>query len=291
MRKLKPYYILNLPSLFFVFIIGTYLILFAIKTSIFDYKTGEFILFSNILRLAKDNYFLSSLNTTVIYVVITVLTTIVIGLSIAEFLHYFVQNSKLRSFITLLLIFPLATAPVAVGVMGRLIFTPEYGIMNVILQQLKVINEEIKWFSEPLTALTAVIFMDLWEWTPYVTLVAFAGLQSIPKEVYEAAQLDGASKIKTFQYIDLQYLKPLIFLLLIFRTADEFKIFDIIMVMTKGGPGFSTETLAVYLYRVSFKYFDLSYGALLALLIMVVMMVVSSLLNKLLWKEVIQPFR
>ncbi|MEM3572980.1 MAG: sugar ABC transporter permease [Candidatus Micrarchaeia archaeon] len=291
MKKLKQYYILNLPSLFFVFFIGTYLILFAIKVAIFDYKTGEFILFLNISRLTKDSYFLSALNTTIIYVIIVVLSTIIVGLFIAEFLHYFIQNDKLKGFITLILIFPLATAPVAVGVMGRLIFTPEYGIMNVILQSLKIINGEIKWFSEPLTALFAVIFMDLWEWSPYVALVSLAGLQSIPKDVYEAAQLDGASKIKTFQYIDLEYLKPLIFLLLIFRTADEFKIFDIIMVMTKGGPGFSTETLAVYLYRVSFKYFDLSYGALLALLVMIAMIIISSLLNKLLWTEVIQPFR
>jgi multiple sugar transport system permease protein len=284
-KKIKAYQVLNLPPLFFILFLGIYLLFSAIKTSIFDYKTNQFIFTSNIFRLLNDSYLLASLKTTISYVSITVIATLIIGLFIAEFIHHFIKSNNIKNLITLLLILPIATAPVAIGVMGRLMFTPEYGVINVMLKSLNIINEEIKWFSEPLTALLAIVIMDVWEWTPFVTLVMLSGLFSIPKEIYEAAKLDGASTGKIFRFIDLEYLKPLLLVVTIFRIADEFRVFDIIMIMTKGGPGFSTETLAVYLYRVSFKYFDLSYGSFLAILILLVMILISFVLTKLLWKR------
>jgi multiple sugar transport system permease protein len=284
-KKIKAYQVLNLPPLFFILFLGIYLLFSAIKTSIFDYKTNQFIFTSNIFRLLNDSYLLASLKTTISYVSITVIATLIIGLFIAEFIHHFIKSNNIKNLITLLLILPIATAPVAIGVMGRLMFTPEYGVINVMLKSLNIINEEIKWFSEPLTALLAIVIMDVWEWTPFVTLVMLSGLFSIPKEIYEAAKLDGASTGKIFRFIDLEYLKPLLLVVTIFRIADEFRVFDIIMIMTKGGPGFSTETLAVYLYRVSFKYFDLSYGSFLAILILIVMILISFVLTKLLWKR------
>lgn len=282
--KKKTPFILNLPPLFFILFLGIYLIFSAIRTSIFDYKTNQFIFTSNVFRLLNDSSLISSLQTTVSYMSIAVLATLIIGLFIAEFIHHFIKNNNIKNFITLLLILPIATAPVAIGVIGRLMFTPEYGIVNVILRSLSLLTTEIKWFSEPLTALLAVIFMDVWEWTPFVALVGLAGLASIPKEIYEAAELDGASVLEIFRFIDLAYLKQLLLVVSIFRIADEFRVFDIIMIMTKGGPGFSTETLAVYLYRVSFKYFDLSYGSFLAILVLVTMMLVAFVLTKILWK-------
>jgi multiple sugar transport system permease protein len=259
--------------------------------SAIDYKTGNFVLVRNFGDVLSDTFLLESVKTTLVYVSSAVSLSIVAGLFVAEFIHHNFKSPNLRSLFTVSLILPLATAPVAAGIIGRLIFTPQYGVVNVILQRLGLIRGEILWFSTPATALFTVTIMDVWQWMPFVVLIMLAGLGSIPTEIYEAARLDGASSWAIFRNMDLAYLRPLLMLCLLLRLTDEFRVFDIIMVMTQGGPGFSTETMAVYLYRVSFKYFDLSYGTTLAIMILLIIMGISLVVVRLLWREVIEPSR
>jgi multiple sugar transport system permease protein len=290
-RRISSSSLLNVPPFLYILVIGTYLFISAIRTSAFDYKTGNFVLVKNFAEVFSDTFLLQSLTTTLVYVSAAVSLSIVAGLFVAEFVHHNVKSPTIKGLITVFLILPLATAPVAVGIIGRLVFTPQYGIVNVVLQRLGLIHGEILWFSTPPTALFTVAIMDVWQWTPFVVLIMLAGLGSIPTEIYEAANLDGANAWDIFRKMDLDYLRPLLMLCLLLRLTDEFRVFDIIMVMTQGGPGFSTETIAVYLYRVSFKYFDLSYGTTLAIIILLMMLGISLLVVRLLWREVIEPSR
>jgi len=289
--RISSPHLLNLPSFLYVLAIGTYLFISAIRMSAVDYKTGQFVLFRNFGHVLFDRFLLESLKTTLIYVSAAVSLSILVGLFVAEFIHHSVKGPGSRSIFTVCLILPLATAPVAAGIIGRLMFTPQYGVVNVILQRLGLINGEILWFSTPPTALLTVTMMDTWQWTPFVVLIFLAGLGSIPTEIYEAARLDGASTWTIFRNMDLAYLRSLLMLCLMLRLTDEFRVFDIIMVMTQGGPGFSTETMGIYLYRISFKYFDLSYGTTLAIIILLIMMGISLALIRILWREVIEPAR
>jgi multiple sugar transport system permease protein len=169
---------------------------------------------------------------------------------------------------------------VAIGVVARLIYAPGYGVLNVILERLGLIHQEILWLGDPTLAMFSVASVDVWQWTPFVYLVLFAGLQTVPKESVEAAQVDGASWWAQFRYIELFYLRPLFLLILFFRLADVLRVFDHIFILTGGGPGTSTQLLSLYLYKVEFKFFDAGQAAALAVGVLVSISVLYTLITR-----------
>jgi multiple sugar transport system permease protein len=185
----------------------------------------------------------------------------------------------------LLLIIPMVTPPIVAGVIARLIYTPNYGILNYALRGLGLINKDVLWLSTSAGAMFSVLSVDVWQWTPFVFLVCFAGLTAVPLDVAEAAKVDGAGGWSLFRLIELPYLKSLLVLLLIFRFTDAFRVFDHVLVLTAGGPGASTEFVSVYLYRVAFKFFDLGYAAAIGIYVMIVASLMFSLLNRWLTTE------
>jgi multiple sugar transport system permease protein len=159
--------------------------------------------------------------------------------------------------------------PVAIGVVARLIYAPGYGVLNVILERVGVLHQEINWLGDPTLAMLAVASVDVWQWTPFVYLVLFSGLQTVPRESVEAAQIDGASGWAQFRYIDLHYLRPLFILIIFFRLADVLRVFDHVFILTGGGPGTATQLLSLYMYRIEFKFFDTGQAAALAVVVLV----------------------
>src|SRR5437773_8019231 len=165
--------------------------------------------------------------------------------------------------------------PVVAGVTWRLIYNPNFGVLNGILRLFGLDTRRWTWLADPSLALPAVILVDVWEWTPFVFLILLAGLQAIPQEPYEAARIDGANAWQTFLHITLPLLIPAILVALLLRTMDLLRIFDQIFILTQGGPGFSTETVSLYIYRTAFRFFDFGYAAAMSFVLLLLTNIVS----------------
>jgi multiple sugar transport system permease protein len=146
--------------------------------------------------------------------------------------------------------------------MWEWLYHPEYGLFNYALRSFGV-AEPINWLGSPVWAIHAAIVMDVWKATPFAALLLLAGLQTIPRELYMAARVDGAGRWATFRHVTLPLLMPVILVVLAFRTMDAFRVFDAVYVLTGGGPGNSTETLSIYAYKTLFQSLQFGYGAAL----------------------------
>jgi multiple sugar transport system permease protein len=196
----------------------------------------------------------------------------VLGLLIAVLFN---QPLPYRRIVLSLFIIPTMLAPVVVGLIWRFIFYPQYGILSVFLNKLGLFTE-VTIFSKPGSALTVILLVDIWEWTPFLGLVFLSGLMSLPQEPFEAARIDGASDFQLFTKVTIPMLKPLLFVGFIFRLIDAIKIFDIVYILTFGGPGGTTEVVNLYIYRLNFKYWNLGYGAAPAVLIVFLMFLIAT---------------
>lgn len=283
-EKIVPYLLL-LPPLLFLLSMVVYPLLFGIRMSVTNYRTGEFNNFYNFTKVMQDPLFFDSLKAITIYVTVVITVEFLLGLTLALLISRFVNSGFIKTIFYLLFLMPLVTPPVAAGVIFRLMYTPSYGIVNYLLQSFGLIQGEILWLSDPTLAMFSVISVDIWQWTPFVYFVFFAGLQAVPRDVVEAAKVDGASGLQIFRFVELHYLKPLMLLVLIFRFADTFQIFDHVMVLTQGGPGSVTQFLSVYLYKIAFKFLNLNYAAAVSIYVVIVAIIIFFALNRLLRAE------
>jgi multiple sugar transport system permease protein len=165
------------------------------------------------------------------------------------------------------------TAYIAVGLLWRYLFNGSVGLANYLFTQVGLPTQG--WTGDPATALATVIVADVWQWTPFVILVILAGLQGLPDSYYEVARMAGASRWERFRYVTLPLLKPMIFVAVIFRVADSYRIFDKVFVMTQGGPSNSSMVLSVYIYIQSFRNGSLGLGATASLVMLVIITVVA----------------
>ncbi|HET6948423.1 MAG TPA: sugar ABC transporter permease, partial [bacterium] len=262
-----------------------YPLIYNVGLSLRNYRTGEFVGLHNFARAFADPTFFASLRATGVYVTAALSVELLLGLGLALLVHRTIRSGWARTLVYLLFIIPMVTPPVAAGVIARLIYTPTYGVLNVILQALGG-SGEILWLSRADTAMFAVVSVDVWQWMPFVFLVCFAGLQAVPQDAVEAALVDGAGGWHLFRQIELPYLSSLLLLVLIFRFTDTFRVFDHVLVLTGGGPGASTEFLSVYLYRIAFKFFNLSYAAAVSLFVLAVSSAAFAVLGRYLGREV-----
>jgi len=191
----------------------------------------------------------------------------VLGLGLALLLN---QEIRGRRFFRVVFLIPMMLTPAAVGYVGRMLFNESMGPINDIIQHLG--GPTIPWISNVKLALPTLILLDTWEWVPFMTIVLLAGLQSLPPEVFECARVDGAGEWSIFRHITLPMLAPVSITVVLIRALEAFKLFDIVMVMTGGGPGTATETVTMYAYIVGMKNGNLGYASAIAysLLIMVV---------------------
>lgn len=273
--RLFPYWFLA-PSVALLLALTVYPFLYILRLSLYRMSpTGEvFVGADNFLRLARDPLFFQSLGQTLVLTAGALALEFGLGLGLALLLDSQIRG---RNLWRALLLLPMILPPVVVGVIWRLIYNPNFGVLNGALQLAGVDTTRLTWLADPSVALAAVIVVDVWEWTPFVFLILLAGLQAIPEEPYEAARIDGASAWQTFWHVTLPLLTPAILVALLLRTMDLLRIFDQVFILTQGGPGFATETISLYIYKTAFRFFDFGYAAAMSLLLLVGTLIVSRL--------------
>lgn len=209
---------------------------------------------------------------TVLLVVVTVSVEFVLGFLTATVLLRPLLGSRLY---LSLLVLPFGATPVAAYLAWRLMLNPDGGQINPVLQAAGL--PTFAWTSDPLLSVIAIILVDVWQWTPFITLVMLAGLRALPAETFEAASLDGASGWQRIRSIALPMLKPLIAFVVTFRAIDAVRTFDSIWIITQGGPGTATETLTVRIYRTAFINLDIGQASALGLVVLIVLVVLGKL--------------
>ena len=200
--------------------------------------------------LTKDPWFVSSLTTTILFTILTVVAEIALGIGIALVLH---KQFFGRGFVRGLMILPWAMPTVVNAVMWKWILNADYGAANGLLMNLGLITENINWLATPWGAFFSVLIANIWKETPYVVLLTLAALSTIPEGLYEAASIDGAGGWKSFWQITLPLIKPVILILIITKTIWAFQTFDLVAIMTSGGPENATNLLSYYIHRTAFK--------------------------------------
>lgn len=244
-------------------------------------RAFSFIGMQNYVRLSQDRLFLSSILNTLWFVGLATATEVVLGTSLA-----LLFNARLRGRRVMLplVVLPMMLPTMVVCAVWVILYDFEFGFINNLLRSLGL--GPIQWLSDPRMAMASIVLVDVWQWTPFVLLLILAGLQSIPDFLYEAAQIDGATGFQRFWHITLPLLSFQIRLAILLRIVDTFRIFDKVYTMTGGGPGFSTETISLYIFREGFRYFNLGYAAAASLVMVLLVLVISILYARRMWKEI-----
>ena len=240
----------------------------------------KFIFLDNYIELMKTDEFWIALRVTVVFTVLAVLLQVILGVVFATLLHN--ENTNVSLLRTLYLL-PLAITPIAATFTFRLMFNPSLGVLNYFMKLLGL--EPQAWLASPNTAMFSLIIVDTWQWTPFILLICLGGLASLPSEPFEAAKVDGASSWQIFTKITIPMLYPFIGLALLFRSIDAFKTFDIIYVLTSGGPGILTRTLNLYAFKHGIEYLSMGYAGSIAIVMLIITIVVAQIFlrkNKLL---------
>lgn len=275
-RRSAELFLFHLPTMITLMAITLIPFLFALNLSFRAYSLarpgyeGQFIGLDNFRKLLnEDPLFWESILITLRFVAVAVTLELILGLSIATLLN---QKIWGRRFFTSIIIVPMMIAPVVVGLIWSFLLNAEFGVVSYAIKKLGV-HLERALLGSVNTALPTVMFIDVWQWTPFMTLILLAGLRALPIEPVEAAQIDGASGLQIFYYITLPLIKPLIFVAILLRSIDSFKLFDSVFILTGGGPAFATELASIYAYRINFKYWNMGYGSAMVLILFLIVLI------------------
>ncbi|GAB4229438.1 MAG: sugar ABC transporter permease [Stanieria sp.] len=280
-------WLLLIPALLVLLLVFIYPIGRAFWLSFFTENLGTqlnpvFSGIGNYQRMLGDGRFWQTMGNTTLFTVVSVILELLLGLAIALVLN---QSFRGRGIVRTIAIIPWALPTAVMGLAWAWIFNDQFGVVNDILQRLGLINTGINWLGEPSLAMVALIIADVWKTTPFISIILLAGLQSISQDLYEAHAMDGANYWQSFYQITLPLLMPQILIALLFRFAQAFGIFDLVQVMTGGGPAGATETVSIYIYSMVMRYLDFGYGAALVvvtfLLLVLVVILTSYFFRKL----------
>lgn len=235
-----------------------------------------FIGLSNYFEFIKDELFLKSLSNNVIFALLSVTLELIFGITIAMMLSE--DNKTSRLMVTIVLI-PMIIAPVVAGTLWRMMLDSTYGVVNYLLGLVGIMK--VRWLGDPKLALYSIILVDFWKFTPYVAILIISSVKALPRSFLDSARVDGASPWKLFYYIVLPIVSPVIIIVAMIRFIDAFKVFDLVFVMTGGGPGSATEVIPTYIYRTGIKYFRVGFASSLAILFIITMFLISGIFIKL----------
>ena len=277
------------PAVVTLLAVGFYPTVIALVTSFRPYLVSkpqvpkDFVGFANYLTVLGDPTYWQALGRTFGFLLLVLPIELALGLGIALLLHK-PGLGLLATLLRVSLVIPMATTFAVVGLIGRLLFNDQFGVVNYGLTAVGL--PALQWLGQPTTAFLAIALMDVWQWTPFVALVLLAGLTMVPAEIEEAARLDAGNQWDILRYVQLPFLLPGITAVLILRTADILKLFDVIFVMTRGGPGSATELIAVYIQRVGFRVFDQGVASAQAILLLIITIILSRLYIRLVYREI-----
>jgi len=272
-------YIFIIPGLVVLIILIAYPMIYLVSLALSRYDLASmdkpvFCGGSNFTFLLTDPYFLFSLKNTLVLAAGAVVLEFGLGLVLALVLNERLRGGKI---FRVLFIIPMMIPPIVVGLNFRLIYDP-FGPLNFLSEMMGF--EKINWIGSSLPAKLAIILTDTWQWSPFMFIILLAGLQSIPDYLYEAAKMDGASGIRVFLYITWPMLIPTAAVALIIRVIEALKLFDIIYMLTYGGPSGATETLSLWIYRLAFRFGNMGYASATAFVMFLILSVVCLVLIK-----------
>lgn len=264
---------LILPALLTILLVALFPLLWTLWESLhlhdlrMPWLGKPFVGLDNYVEAFRDPRFWGALGHTVFFAVTSVGLELVIGLWLALALN---RAFRGRGLVRASVLVPWAIPTVVSALLWRFMFEGQHGIVNEALVGLGLLREPVVWFIRPMAAWVPVILADVWKTTPFVALLLLAGLQNIDASLYEAARIDGASAWRQFRYVTLPLLKPAILVALIFRTLDAFRVFDLIYALTGGGPGTSTEPIALYTFNVLLQNLQFGYGSALSVIVFLI---------------------
>ena len=261
--------ILLTPAVIIIFAIVIYPLINTFVQSFFDYNLAfphlkTFTGIGNYISVLKDSYFWKSLKYTIYFAVFSISLELIFGFIVALILN---ENFVGKWLVRTLVIIPWAIPPVVNATIWKWIANPEYGSLNSVLYSLGIISEYRRWLSDPFWSMVIIAIADVWKYTPLVAILLLASLQTIPEELYEAAKIDGANPFKRIVYITIPYIKPAIIIVLILRTLEAFKVFDLVFIMTRGGPAFRTTFISYFIYLETFTNLNIGRGSAIAYII------------------------
>jgi multiple sugar transport system permease protein len=277
------------PAILALLAIGIYPTIFAVVTSFRRYNITRaregfpFIGLDNYQRVLTDQTFWDTLSRTAKFFLTVMPFELALGLAIALLLHR-PGWGLMRSLARVSLVVPLATTYAVVGLLGRLIFNRDFGVANWLIGLLGF--PPFDWLGSPALAFAAIAVMDIWQWTPFCALIFLSGLSMVPVEIEEAARLETPSHWALLRYVQLPYLLPGLTAMLILRSADVLKLFDVVFTMTRGGPGAATELISIYIQRVGFRVFDLGTASAQAILLLILTVILSRLYIRIFYREI-----
>jgi len=283
MRRMTPYMFLA-PAVAIMFVGLLYPVAYMVYASFLDWNPSQLIGeaegvgLRNYLNLLKDESFRESTAVTLKFSSIVVITEMVVGVGLALLLD---RNIRGISVLRTIFILPMMIAPIVVGLMWRYMYHPTVGIFNRTLKDWGL--EPIPWLSDSGWALASIIIADIWQWTPFIFILALAALQSLPRSALEAARIDGASGWQQILHIKLPLMMPVLVVTLLLRLIDSFKVLEVILVMTNGGPGLSTEILSLRIARTASEFRELGVAAAMSnylLLLLLALTVIMFVYNK-----------
>lgn len=279
-RERRTGWLLTIPAILVLLLVYAFPILRAFVQSLYTENLSTnldavFTGFDNYGRMALDGRFWSSIGHTAIFTVFSLVLELLLGLSIALTLN---QAFRGRGTVRTIAILPWALPTALIALAWRWIFNGEFGVWNdMLMNWFHIISEPVNWLGDPVWAMVGVIAADVWKTTSFVAILLLAGLQSIPEDLYEAHAIDGASPWQSFRQITLPLIMPQILIAMLFRFAQAFGIFDLIQVMTGGGPGGATEMVSLYIYATIMRYLDFGYGAALVVVTFLILIAVIAI--------------
>jgi multiple sugar transport system permease protein len=281
MSDTKYALVLIAPAMIIIFFFALYPLFYALDLS-FRYVDltssvgiGPYVGLDNYRSALNDDAFWDSSKLTVLFAVVVVSVEMTLGIAIAFLLN------KLKWFkgaVRAMLLMPMAAAPAAVGLIWRYMYHPDFGVFNWLSQQIGL--GSYNWLGDVSMAMPAVMVFDIWQWTPFVAIITLAGLQALPKEPFEAAELDGASTWQVHRKLTFPLLTPVLTLVFVLRSIDAIRLYDPIVMLTNGGPGTATETVTYHLYRVGMKYFRMDEASAMSILFLYVTIVFCAVIMK-----------
>ncbi|MHB8061655.1 MAG: carbohydrate ABC transporter permease [Ruminiclostridium sp.] len=281
--RIRVGYCLLIPTLLIIAIFIAYPVLNTIYQSFFELRTqtithgARFVGFANYEKLFKDPLMYQSLKFTVIFTAVAVVLETILGMTCAMIMN---RTFKGQGLVRAIILIPWAVPTIVSGLMWQFMFAESSGIINYLLMKSNVIAEPVKWITAVGPAFLAIIIADVWKTSPYMSLQLLSGLQIVSKELYEAASIDGANVVQRFFRITLPVIKPILLVSMLFRTIQSFRIYDLIVAMTNGGPANSTQSLSLFTVKNYFQYGNIGYGAAAAVLTFAISLLIALIFSE-----------
>lgn len=277
MPSRRYYYLLMAPAIALLAFISIYPFFWMIYMSLHDVEIGSVVWndFGNFTKLAGDSRFLKGWTLLFQYSAMCLVLQIGIGVFLAVALN----GSRFEKILVTTLLMPMMMAPIVAGMVWYFLYNGTFGWYHWLLQSSGILGAK-SILASPDTAMLAIVIVDVWQWTPLITLITLAGLKRVPQDQLEANMVDGASPFRNFISVTLPNLYPVLLIAIMLRFMDNFRFIDSALVLTGGGPGNATKILPIYLFEVSFKFFQLGRAAAIALTLLVITIILGMILVK-----------